>query len=269
VNPSQPRSAASISGQPYSEALKGINESDASASQDNPKAATAGTATGTGLQLAAPIGGAAKSVGVASRALQAAKIGAGFGAAQGAGDALTAGGGVTDALALARRAARQAPCSAAQRGRRARRCFAGLPSESMRGSSRTSPEAKPGARPRARLSGNMVAKAGDDERKAAACRIDDVGFTKSLATKAGAKPAKALADVERVLDQNETKLLGPVYQAIDKAGTGPDATKLGTQLLEHADKLRAAGSPEQAAAIDRYVKFLGRTTSRTRFSPAR
>jgi hypothetical protein len=97
VNPLSAKISSAISGQPYDEALRGINETDEAGAKANPNAATAGTVAGTGLQIAAPLP-LPKGTSTLGRIGANAGVGAGFGAAQGAGDALTAGGNAMDAL---------------------------------------------------------------------------------------------------------------------------------------------------------------------------
>lgn len=102
---------------------------------------------------------------------------------------------------------------------------------------------------------NLMAKAGPDGEKAIG-EIEKAGLTKPLATQAAAHPAKALAEVNKALEANERTALGPVYKAIDEAGTGPDTTKIGNELLDRANAARAKGQPEVAQAIERYTKHL-------------
>jgi hypothetical protein len=102
---------------------------------------------------------------------------------------------------------------------------------------------------------NLLAKAGPDGQTAID-EIEKAGLTKPLATQAAAHPAKALAEVNKALEANEKTALGPVYSAIDKAGTGPDTTQIGNELLDRANAARAKGQPEVAQAIERYVKHL-------------
>lgn len=260
VNPISAKITSAISGQPYDEALKGINESDASAAQDNPKAATAGTVAGIGLQLAAPLGGAAKGAGAASRALAAAKVGAGFGAAQGAGDALTAGGDAVDALAAGAKGGGSGALFGGALGAGTAKLGQFLGAAPERVNARVLSNlarGEAGGAAKTKSAADMIAKAGPDGEKLIKV-LDDTGIKEGLSVKAAAKPAAALKDVERVLEHNETHTLGPVYAAIDKAGTGPDVTTLGTHLLDHADALRAKGQPEIAEAVERYTNFLDR-----------
>jgi hypothetical protein len=86
-----------VNGQPYQEALRGINDSDAEAQAAHPTASTAGTVAGTVGQLAAPIGRLAEGASLGARALHAGAVGAGYGALGGAGEALEQGGGIGEA----------------------------------------------------------------------------------------------------------------------------------------------------------------------------
>lgn len=98
VNPIAAKVSSLISGQPYQDALKGINESDAAAEARNPVAGAVGTVVGTGLQLAAPLP-IPKGTSTAGKIAHGAGTGAVLGGAAGAGSALTEGGGAGDALA--------------------------------------------------------------------------------------------------------------------------------------------------------------------------
>ncbi len=258
VNPLAAKISSGISGQPYADALAGINTSDASAAHDNPRSATAGSVAGTGLQIAAPLPFArtAPGAGFGARAAAGAKLGAVFGGARGAGDALTAGGGTSDAVAGGLTGALSGATIGGTLGAAVPALIRGAP-ERVRGRIvENISRGEAGGAAKGKLVGNMVAKGGEDGEKLIQV-VEDAGLSRTMATKASAHPAEALKVVQRVLDKNETTTLGPVYAAIDKAGTGPDATTLGASLLDHADKMRAQGSPEIAASIDRYVKFLG------------
>ena len=85
-----------VSGQPYQDALKGINETDAAGEAANPAAATTGKVVGTGLQMVAPLGGAGGSL--AAKAARGALVGGTYGALSGAGEAASQGAGLGESL---------------------------------------------------------------------------------------------------------------------------------------------------------------------------
>jgi len=257
VNPIAAKISSTISGQPYGDALKGINESDASAAQDNPIAATAGTVAGTGLQLAAPLGGVAKGAGMASKAVQAAKVGAGFGAAQGAGDALEAGGGAADALAGAGKGALGGAVVGGTAGAVTSRLFRGAPEREAARILSNVTRGEAGGVAKGKLGSNVVAAAGEGGERLIKV-ADETGLRGKLSVTAAAHPDKAAKSVQKVLDQNEATTLGPVYKAIDAAGTGPTSLAVRTDLAMKAQALRDAGHPELAEGLERYKDFIQR-----------
>src|SRR6266496_3484192 len=254
VNPAAAGITHLVSGQPYQEALRGINASDEAGSAANPVASAAGTVVGTGLQVAAPIP-LPKGTSTLGRVGAGAAAGAGFGAVGGAGDALTAGGGAGDALAGA---AKGAAVGGAVGG-----ALGGVVGKLVRGAPERVEDRIVSNIARGEAGGVAKAKFADKVTKAAARdelmpELERTGLTGAVATKAAAAPGKVADKVTGVINDYTTKRLDPIYAAIDKHGATPTGFDLKYQLLQLTEKLRASGEIQQAEHVERYEKFIGR-----------
>lgn len=262
VNSRLPKSLGG-SGAGYDDTLRATQARNVAAEAQHPVATHLSEGTAAGLVSLLPMGAAGGALGTGARIASGAAAGALQSGVQAAGDytsdpdrggaddlmsrigsATAAGGAVGAALpALGAGASRVARAVTDAPERVGSRILTNI----SRGEA--------GGAAKGKAVGNMLQKAGPEGRELLKV-VEEAGLTPSLATKAAAKPAAALKDVEKVLEHNERTVLSPVYDAIDKAGTGPDVTSLGNDLLDHANKLRAAGDMEKAEAIDRYVTHL-------------
>ena len=249
VNPISAGITHAISGQPYQDALRGINETDAAGSAAHPIASAVGTVAGAGLQMAAPIP-LPKGL---SPAATGAITGAGFGALGGAGDALNAGGGATDALSAAGKGALGGAAVGGVVG--------GVVGKLVRGSPERVEDRIISNIARGEAGGAAGKKATTGLMKRAAAgevmpELEATGLTGTVATQAAAKPAKVADKVTGVIDKYTTERIDPVYAAIDKAGGSPKGFDLKYQILQLHDKLKGEGKLQEAEFVDRYAKHL-------------
>lgn len=246
VNPIAAGVTHLVSGQPYADALKGINESDAAATAAHPTASTAGTVAGTGLQMVAPLP-VPKGIGPAATG---ALVGGGFSALQGAGDTLNAGGSLPEAAANAGRAGAVGMATGAVLGKLTVSLVGGAPERVDEQIIANIANGEAGGRAKASVADKMLAK------KDVLPQLEQTGLTKTVATQAAAKPAAVADKVTKVIDQYTTQRIDPIYAAIDKAGAAPKAYELKAALQQVQDKLTAAGEWQQAAHVGKYIKFV-------------
>ena len=249
----------------FNETLRAVQQRNAAAQTQHPTASQLAEGTAAGLMSLAPVGAAGEALGAGARIATGAATGALQGGAQAAGDYVSDPdrGGTADAISriatganLGGAVGAALPALGAAAGRAAR-AVTNAPERVGQRILTNISRGEAGGVAKGKAVGNMLAKAGDEGADLLRV-VEGAGLTKSLATKAAAHPGKALKDVEKVLAENERNVLGPVYDAINEAGTGPDVTTLGNDLLDHANKLRAAGDMEKAEAVDRYVTHLDR-----------
>jgi hypothetical protein len=251
VNPAAAGITHVISGQPYQDALKGINASDEAGSATHPIASAAGTVAGTGLQMAAPI---PVPKGLSPMAAGAVTGGA-FGAIGGAGDALNAGGSATDALTAAGKGGLGGAAVGGVVG--------GVLGKLVRGAPERVEDRIVANISRGEAGGAAKAKFADKVTKAATRdelmpELERTGLAGTVATQAAAKPGKVADKVTGVIDKYTTERLDPILSAIDKHGATPTGFDLKYQLLQLTEKLRSSGEIQQADHVERYEKFIGK-----------
>ena len=258
VNPISAGITHAISGQPYQEALRGINETDEAGAAANPKAATAGTATGIGLQLAAPIPKVGPGASLGTRVAASGAVGAGFGAAGGAGDALNQGAGAMDALAAAGKGAAIGGGAGATLGYGLGKLFRGAPERVAARLERDVVRGEAGGKAGKKFADKVAAVGEGNDGTAIQDALEAAGpgVRKAVAINAGNNPAKAAATIQAALERNTDRTLTPIYKAIDAGPAIPEAIAVKTRVLELADKLRGQGQAQVAEHVERYANFL-------------
>lgn len=248
INPAAAGITHVISGQPYQEALAGINESDAQAKAAHPTASTLGVVAGTGLQVMAPL---PVKPGIVGGAVQ----GAGFGALQGAGDAATAGGDLEHVGASALRGAAVGGVVGGVIGGVAARIIRGAPSRIDSQILTDIGRGDAGGKAAKKLTDKLAQKAGEDGSELIPV-LEQTGLKKVISLAGNHDPGAGAKATSTVISKISEKILDPAYAAIDAGPAVPQAIGLKVAIQDTADALRKAGNPQAAAHVDKYVKFL-------------
>jgi hypothetical protein len=248
INPLSAGIAHAISGQPYQQALQGINESDAQAQAAHPVASTLGAVAGTAAQVMAPLP-------VKPGILGGAAQGAAFGAAQGAGDTLTAGGDLGQAGASALKGAAVGGVVGGAIGGVASKIIRGAPSRIDSQILTDIGRGDAGGKAAKKLTDKLVQKAGEDGSELIPV-LEQTGLKKVISLAGNHDPGAGAKATSSVISHISEKVLDPAYAAIDAGPAVPSAIGVKVAILDAAKALKSSGNAQAAAHVEKYANFL-------------